>query len=92
MKPLAEFPLEARRAVRGVLADIDDTLTTHGRLHAVAYSALERLREAGLLVIPVTGPPGGLVRPHRAHVAGGRGGGRERRVLVPPRREARAGS
>ena len=59
MKPLAEFPLEARRAVRGVLADIDDTLTTHGRLHAVAYSALERLREAGLLVIPVTGRPAG---------------------------------
>ena len=46
MKPLAEFPLEARRAVRAVLADIDDTLTTHGRLHAVAYSALERLRGA----------------------------------------------
>jgi hypothetical protein len=59
MKPLAEFPLEARRAVRAVLADIDDTLTTHGRLHAVAYSALERLREAGLLVIPVTGRPAG---------------------------------
>ena len=59
MKPLAEFPLEARRAVRAVLADIDDTLTTHGRLHAVAYTALERLREAGLLVIPVTGRPAG---------------------------------
>ena len=59
MKPLADFPLEARRAIRGVLADIDDTLTTHGRLHAVAYTALERLREAGLLVIPVTGRPAG---------------------------------
>jgi hydroxymethylpyrimidine pyrophosphatase-like HAD family hydrolase len=59
MTPLAGFPLAARRAVRGVLADIDDTLTTHGRLHAVAYSALERLREAGLLVIPVTGRPAG---------------------------------
>ncbi len=59
MKPLADFPLEARRAVRAVLADIDDTLTTHGRLQAVAYSALERLRAAGLLVIPVTGRPAG---------------------------------
>jgi hypothetical protein len=59
VKPLADFPLEARRAVRAVLADIDDTLTTHGRLHAVAYTALERLREAGLLVIPVTGRPAG---------------------------------
>ena len=59
MKPLAEFPFDARRAVRAVLADIDDTLTTHGRLHAVAYSALERLHAAGLLVIPVTGRPAG---------------------------------
>jgi len=45
--------------VRAVLADIDDTLTTHGRLHAVAFSALERLHAAGLLVIPVTGRPAG---------------------------------
>ena len=59
MKPLADFPLVDRRAIRAVLADIDDTLTTHGRLHAVAYSALERLRAAGLLVIPVTGRPAG---------------------------------
>lgn len=59
MRPLADFPPEARRAVRAVLADIDDTLTTHGRLHAVAYAALERLRAAGLLVIPVTGRPAG---------------------------------
>lgn len=59
MEPLADFPPEARRAVRAVLADIDDTLTTHGRLHAVAYAALERLRAAGLLVIPVTGRPAG---------------------------------
>ena len=37
MQPLSEFPLQDRRAVIAVLADIDDTLTTHGRLHAVAY-------------------------------------------------------
>jgi HAD superfamily hydrolase (TIGR01484 family) len=59
LTPLAEFPLAERRAVRGVLADIDDTLTTGGRLQAVAYGALERLRAAGLLVIPVTGRPAG---------------------------------
>ena len=59
MRPLADFPLEARRGIRGVLTDIDDTLTLHGRLPAVAYGALERLREAGLIVIPVTGRPAG---------------------------------
>jgi len=59
MNPLSEFPLQDRRAVIAVLADIDDTLTTRGRLHAVAYAALERLRAAGLLVVPVTGRPAG---------------------------------
>jgi HAD superfamily hydrolase (TIGR01484 family) len=59
MQPLSDFPLAARRAVRGVLTDIDDTLTTGGRLTAQAYSAMERLHNAGLLVIPVTGRPAG---------------------------------
>ena len=59
MKPLADFPLAARKAIRGVLTDIDDTLTDEGHLPAVAYAALERLRNAGLLVIPVTGRPAG---------------------------------
>jgi HAD superfamily hydrolase (TIGR01484 family) len=59
VRPLAEFPLAARRAIRGVLTDIDDTLTLHGQLPAVAYAALERLRAAGLLVVPVTGRPAG---------------------------------
>ena len=59
MRPLAEFPLAARKAIRGVLTDIDDTLTLNGRLPAVAYGALERLHSAGLMVIPVTGRPAG---------------------------------
>ena len=53
------MPDAMRRAMRGVLADIDDTLTTHGRLTATAYAALERLRAAGKLVIPITGRPAG---------------------------------
>jgi HAD superfamily hydrolase (TIGR01484 family) len=59
MKPLAEFPLAARRAIRGVLCDIDDTLSSEGKLTAEAYSAMEQLQRAGLLVIPVTGRPAG---------------------------------
>jgi HAD superfamily hydrolase (TIGR01484 family) len=43
----------------GVLTDIDDTLTTDGRLPADAYAALERLEAAGLLVIAITGRPAG---------------------------------
>jgi HAD superfamily hydrolase (TIGR01484 family) len=59
MRPLSEFPRAALAKVRVVLTDIDDTLTTGGRLEAVSYLALERLKSAGLLVIPVTGRPAG---------------------------------
>jgi len=59
VKPLAQMPVEVRGKIRGVLTDIDDTLTTHGRLFAAAYTALEQLRAAGMLVVPVTGRPAG---------------------------------
>lgn len=59
MRPLEEFETEARRRVRFVLTDIDDTITTDGRLPAASYAAIERLDAAGLLVVPVTGRPAG---------------------------------
>lgn len=59
MRPLGEFPLAERQRLRAVLTDIDDTLTAHGRLPAIAYAALERLQAAGFIVVPVTGRPAG---------------------------------
>ena len=59
MKPLAQIPPNLRAQLRGVLCDIDDTLTTDGRLTAAAYSALEALQDANLLVVPITGRPAG---------------------------------
>jgi HAD superfamily hydrolase (TIGR01484 family) len=56
MRPLSELPAEE---IRGVLFDIDDTLTTEGRLTAEAYGAMERLKRAGRLVVPITGRPAG---------------------------------
>ncbi|MBI5720248.1 MAG: HAD-IIB family hydrolase [Burkholderiales bacterium] len=53
------MPRATARAVHTVLADIDDTLSTEGRLTAAAYTALEQLHEAGLRVVPVTGRPAG---------------------------------
>ena len=44
MQPLVTMPLAARAAMRGVLADIDDTLSTRGRITAQAYAAMENLR------------------------------------------------
>ncbi|MDR2471284.1 MAG: HAD-IIB family hydrolase [Treponema sp.] len=59
MKPLAEMTPAQAAAVRYVLMDIDDTLTTGGKLPAAAYGALWDLRHAGLALIPVTGRPAG---------------------------------
>ena len=57
--PLGALPVSARSELVGVLTDIDDTLSTQGKITALAYTAMERLRAAGLLVIPVTGRPAG---------------------------------
>ena len=59
MQPVAAMPRATRVAIRGVLADIDDTLTTDGRLTSQAYVALERLSATGKLVVPITGRPAG---------------------------------
>jgi HAD superfamily hydrolase (TIGR01484 family) len=59
MLPLAALPSSIRGGLRGVFTDIDDTLSTHGKITALAYAAMERLRDAGLMVIPVTGRPAG---------------------------------
>ena len=56
MRPLHH--LDGREA-QFVLLDIDDTLTTGGKLTAEAYLALQRLHRAGRHVIPITGRPAG---------------------------------
>src|SRR4051794_17664326 len=55
MKPLSAFPAAVAKNLIGIFTDIDDTLTTDGRLPAAAYAALERLHECGLAVVPTTG-------------------------------------
>ena len=57
--PLSEAPRARLAGLRWVLTDIDDTLTTEGRLTASAYAALERLAASGIRVVPVTGRPAG---------------------------------
>jgi HAD superfamily hydrolase (TIGR01484 family) len=55
-EPLSEFD---PHGIRGVLTDIDDTLTRDGRLPAEVYSAIARLVAAGIAVVPVTGRSAG---------------------------------
>jgi HAD superfamily hydrolase (TIGR01484 family) len=59
MAPLDSFPAERRRRIEFVMCDIDDTLTTDGRLLAASFSGMERLQRAGLVVLPITGRPAG---------------------------------
>lgn len=56
MKSLAALDPQAAHAL---LFDIDDTLTTAGKLTASAYAALERWHGAGKLAVAVTGRPAG---------------------------------
>lgn len=57
--PPLPWPAATLARLRGVLTDIDGTITSGGRLGAAAYAALEALQASGLLVIPVTGRPAG---------------------------------
>jgi HAD superfamily hydrolase (TIGR01484 family) len=59
MTPLAECPRATLAAIKGVLTDIDETVSTGGHLTPEAFGALAALKAAGLLVIPVTGRPAG---------------------------------
>jgi HAD superfamily hydrolase (TIGR01484 family) len=59
MKPVAQLSSAVCRGLRGLLCDLDDTLTTEGKLLPEAYEALWRLQRAGLRVVVITGRPAG---------------------------------
>ncbi len=63
LRPLAELPAVRLAALRGVLTDIDDTLTRDGVIEPAALSALHLLAAAGVPVIAITGRPAGWSAP-----------------------------
>ncbi len=58
-RPIGQMTPSEADAIRFVLMDIDDTLTTEGKLPAESYAALWKLKAAGLVVVPITGRPAG---------------------------------
>ena len=56
-QPWADCPKSALARVRGVITDIDDTLTREGALEPAARAALQALHDAGLPVLAITGRP-----------------------------------
>jgi len=63
MFDLSQWPTTDRCRITGVFTDIDDTLTTDGVISAEALSALEKLQQAGISVIAITGRPVGWSTP-----------------------------
>ncbi|MGE3262928.1 MAG: HAD-IIB family hydrolase [Bacteriovoracia bacterium] len=59
--PLEKLSKKVCRGLKGIFADIDDTLTVHGKLPEDSYKALWALQKEGLRMIPVTGRPAGWV-------------------------------
>lgn len=59
MLPFERMDAVTASKIRYVLCDIDDTITTCGKLTARAYAALWELHDAGVRVVPVTGRPAG---------------------------------
>ena len=59
MAPLSFWPLHgtngSRKDMVGVFRDIDDTLTTEGAITPDALQALQNLKDAGRMFIPITG-------------------------------------
>ena len=55
-RPLSDL----RGPVRALFSDVDGTMTSGDRIEAKTYEALERLGEAGIPVIMVTGRPAGF--------------------------------
>ncbi len=55
-KPLSQ--LDASGVV-GVFFDIDDTFSTDGKITAEAYQSIWDLKDAGKIVVPITGRPAG---------------------------------
>ncbi|MBU4372534.1 MAG: HAD-IIB family hydrolase [Proteobacteria bacterium] len=53
------FPEDLKKNIGYVLTDIDDTLTSEGRLPSVVFAAMEDLKKAGIRIVPITGRPAG---------------------------------
>ena len=59
LRPLVALPADERRELKLVLFDIDDTLTTGGRLASEAYDVIEDMKNPGLVSVAITGRPAG---------------------------------
>ncbi len=60
-KSIADLSPDLCKNLKGIFADIDDTISWQGKITADAYQAMWDLKDAGIRMIPVTGRPAGWV-------------------------------
>jgi len=79
MRPAHEIDPKRLAGLQGVFADIDETISTRGKITAEAFQAIWRLGEAGVRVVPVTGRAAGwcdhIARFWPVHAVVGENGG-----------------
>jgi len=61
MIPILDMSTEVAQQLSIIFADIDDTISSKGKILPEAYSALWNLHKAGLKVVPITGRAAGHV-------------------------------
>jgi HAD superfamily hydrolase (TIGR01484 family) len=61
MKPITDIPTEFCKRINTVFADIDDTISTEGKILPEAYAAMWDLYNHGINVVPITGRCAGWV-------------------------------
>lgn len=61
MQDWCKIPSSIAKQIQVVFADIDDTISTEGKILPEAYSATWQLYRAGIYLVPITGRPAGWV-------------------------------
>lgn len=96
MQPFQDFPSPILAGLRVLAADVDDTVTSHGKIPPSTLEAFQSLDQAGVVVILVTGRPAGWAQALAGYLPGVRlaiaenglvafDGNGERSDLGPPR-------
>ena len=96
MQPFSKLAAATLARIRVLAADVDDTITTDGKIPSGTVAGFEALEKAGIVVALVTGRPAGWAQALAGYLPGVRvavaenglvafGGNGERRDLGPPR-------
>jgi hydroxymethylpyrimidine pyrophosphatase-like HAD family hydrolase len=70
MQPFAKLPIAELEHIRVLATDIDDTITTAGKLPSATIDGLVALEKAGIVVALVTGRPAGWAQALASYLAG----------------------